>query len=131
MILNHNLVNKIFYKSWLERVKEINRQYFCNYVYHEDRNILFYNPYVRHRSDLSSWSQEKIETLMSCQKIYILGDKTYEGDMFKVINFKKYIDKICEIRIYTEMVVRSDYMYKLPKRYYYSSGLISSKGYKN
>ncbi len=150
--MNHNILNKIYHKRWLEGLKQVNREYHQNYIMYDYREYydgyryrpcLVYYPYVYHGLDLSDKSgftflhQYTEEYHKFRLKMYLLN-RDRKGDWggwvdnsleeshngMSYVRLLHNIYDLCSIK-------EQDYSYLLPKRYKYSSGLNYSKGYKD
>ncbi len=131
MMINHNIINKIYNKIWLERMNKVNKEYNRNYVYHRWVEALYvngtslyahgliYHPYRYHKQDIIIF-QETDWGMVYTGRIYVFANpyKYREPSGFS----------------YIKPIVNDEnlekYRYKLPKKYRYSSGLNHENGYK-
>ncbi len=128
-MINHNIINKIFYKSWLEGMKLVNQEYLRNYVYIQiiystpEYNLIYY-PYKYHKQDIiiyNLWESEIFTTDFKGKIFQLVRGHSYYNSGVSYVKWvasDKGFDDMCE------------YMHRLPKRYYYSSGIYSPRGYK-
>ena len=125
--MNHNIVNKILYKVWLEGIKQVNKEYHKNYVYCPvtecEGGCLLYYPYVLHKTDLSQYGNKNISEITSREGMCVLNLRHPTWTLMPsiVIRYKKYLN------VFTKDIVS----FPLPYNYIYSSGLNHKNGYKD
>ncbi len=142
MILNHNIINKIFHKGWLEDIREVNEEYHLKYIYNDKSNCLLYSPYeidgIEEMSDLLKPSDYlKPWTYFLNNSVYmrICGEDCVTIEQHSKIygtSYIKYVkreDEIWPLYVGEDGTNRLKYMFPVPKRYNYSSGKINPIGY--
>ncbi len=133
-MLNHNILNKIYHKRWLEGLKQVNTEYHQNYVYYDETYYipcLIHYPYEQHKTDFSTYLEDEIIKIMYYGGSYLFSSKDplYTRMPTRMslrgIQFKKYLrDKMIR------HVSVINYQYSLSNNYIYSSGLHHPNGYK-
>ena len=135
MIINHNLYNKILQiKSkleWLDRMKLIDKEYYQNYIYHN--YAAYYEGIKYYKYALVYWSYQyhqrnilQIEndargyiSEVNAQLIFFNNLEVRRKKGISYINYFKNLNNHID-----------DYIYNLPEKYFYSSGLNNQNGYK-
>ncbi len=127
--MNHNIMNKIYHKGWLEGLKQVNREYHQNYVYLGDCWSLIYYPYVVHKSNLWTFLKEDLKRISSRDACLLNKWRVPYNDTHKGI---EYIKRYKYIKRYENPFLNKIlYEYSLPKKYFYSSGLNNLEGFKD
>ncbi len=141
-MINHNIVNKIYNKIWLSKIREVNKEYLRNYMYMPPEFPiagaeygLHYYTYKYHKFDRFALPTLHLDmySVHNIGKSFRLAN-SYNRIYRRGISYIKWVASGQGLSIFEGQGLYNngeEYRYTLPKRYDYSSGLNHPYGYKD